>query len=51
MLLPEVMFNFDKMTLDGDTQAHVMSEIERRGGRGVVSVPSPAHIVESLRQS
>ena len=51
VLLPEVMFNFDKMTLDGDTQAHVMSEIERRGGRGVVSVPSPAHIVESLRQS
>lgn len=48
VLLPEVMFNFDKVTLDGDAQAHILEEIARRGGRGIVATTTPACIVDAL---
>lgn len=48
VVLPEVMFNFDKVTLDGDTQAHILSEIAARGGQGLVAQPSPGTIVDAL---
>ncbi|MBP3883675.1 MAG: DUF512 domain-containing protein [Olsenella sp.] len=51
VVLPEVMFNFDKMTLDGDTQSHIVEEIASRGGRAVVAVPNPGDIVCALEKS
>lgn len=48
VVLPEVMFNFDKLTLDGDTQAHILDELERRGAQAVVSVTSPTDYLETL---
>ena len=51
VVLPEVMFNFDNVTLDGVSQSHILSEIERRGGFGVVSQTSPESILEALLAS
>lgn len=48
VVLPEVMFNFDKLTLDGDTQARILDELERRGAQAVVSVTSPTDYLETL---
>lgn len=48
VVLPEVMFNFDKLTLDGDTQAHILDELEHRGAQAVVSVTSPTDYLETL---
>ena len=48
VVLPEVMFNFDRLTLDGDTQEHVIAELERRGARVGVSVPSPGAYLDCL---
>ena len=42
------MFNFDKMTLDGDTQEHILSELASRGARCVVCTPSPRSIADAL---
>lgn len=51
VVLPEVMFNFDHVTLDGDTQDHVVEEIERRGGRAVIAHGDPEGIVSAVTQS
>ena len=48
VVLPEVMFNFDKVTLDGDTQEHILDAIAERGGRALVAQPSPGTIVDAL---
>ena len=48
VVLPEVMFNFDDVTLDGVSQRDILAEIERRGGRAVVSQTSPEAILEVL---
>lgn len=48
VVLPEVMFNFDHVTLDGDTQAHILDEIRARGGTPVVSEPSPGKLLGCL---
>jgi hypothetical protein len=45
------MFNFDHVTLDGDTQDHVVEEIERRGGRAVIAHGDPEGIVSAVTQS
>ena len=50
VVLPEVMFNFDHMTLDGVSLAEVVAELERRGARVFVSTPSPEHILDTLLQ-
>jgi hypothetical protein len=51
VVLPEVMFNFDHVTLDGDTQDHVVEEIERRGGGAVIAHGDPEGIVSAVTQS
>ena len=51
VVLPEVMFNFDHVTLDGDTQDHVVGEILRRGGRAVIAHGDPTSIVSAVTQS
>ena len=48
VVLPEVMFNFDYVTLDGDTQAHILDEIRARGGTPVISEPSPGKLLDCL---
>ena len=48
VVLPEVMFNFDHVTLDGDTQAHILDEIRARGGTPVISEPSPGKLLDCL---
>lgn len=48
VVLPEVMFNFDKLTLDGDTQERILNELERRGARAIVSVTSPTDYLDAL---
>ena len=48
VVLPEVMFNFDHVTLDGDTQAHILEEISLRGGTPVISEPSPGKLLDCL---
>ncbi|MBR2684357.1 MAG: DUF512 domain-containing protein, partial [Atopobiaceae bacterium] len=41
VVLPEVMFNFDKVTLDGDTQAHIIEVVRERGGEAIVAMTTP----------
>ena len=48
VVLPEVMFNFDKVTLDGDSQAHILQEIQGRGGAPLISEPSPGKLLDCL---
>ena len=48
VVLPEVMFNFDKVTLDGDTQDHILAELRARGARALVAVPTPGPILDAL---
>ena len=48
VVLPEVMFNFDRVTLDGVPLADVEAELQRRGARVLVSVPSPAELLATL---
>lgn len=46
--LPEVMFNFDKVTLDGDTQTHILQVIAERGGRAIVVQTTPGALLDAL---
>lgn len=48
VVLPEVMFNFDGLTLDGDSREHITAEIERRGGAAVVAVPDPSALLDAV---
>lgn len=48
VVLPEVMFNFDRVTLDGATQAQVERELRDRGALVAVSVPSPGAYLDAL---
>ena len=48
VMLPEVMFNFDHVTLDGDTQEHILEEIRRRGGEVLVTMPGAPHNIDAL---
>ena len=48
VVLPEVMFNFDRLTLDGDTQDHILDELRRRGALVSVSVPNPGDYLDAL---
>ena len=51
VVLPEVMFNFDKLTLDGMTQGELFDQIEQRGGRAVVSVTSPNALLDAVMRA
>ena len=48
VVLPEVMFNFDRLTLDGDTQDHIVDELRSRGALVTVSVPSPGDYLDAI---
>lgn len=48
VILPEVMFNFDQLTLDGDSQARIIEEISNRGARTLISEPSPGKLLDCL---
>ena len=48
VVLPEVMFNFDKVTLDGVTLTDLASSIEARGARVVVTQTSPECLVDAM---
>lgn len=48
VVLPEVMFNFDQVTLDGDTQAHILEEISARRGIPLVAQTTPHAILDAL---
>ena len=51
VVLPEVMFNFDRLTLDGDTQGRILDELRERGALCAVSVPSPGAYLDALREA
>jgi len=48
VVLPEVMFNFDHVTLDGVREQEILNAIESRGGKGIVSMPNPGDLVDAL---
>ena len=48
VVLPEVMFNFDHVTLDGDTEDNIFHEIEARGGVPLVAMTSPGALLDVL---
>ena len=48
VVLPEAMFNFDDLTLDGDSRDHIFEEIARRGGIATVSQTSPRALLEAI---
>lgn len=50
IVLPEVMFNFDELTLDGVSRLEVEREVERRGGKTVVCIPNPEDILNAIRR-
>ena len=41
------MFNYDGLTLDGESREHVVTELERRGATVTFSVPAPARMLEA----
>lgn len=47
VVLPEVMFNFDKVTLDGVSLADLTAQLEARGAKVIMSIPGPTNIAES----
>lgn len=48
VVLPEVMFNFDHVTLDGMDQRSITDQIEHRGGMASVCVPSPHDLLDAI---
>ncbi len=48
VVLPEAMFNFDRVTLDGDTQHHVREELEARGALVLVEQTTPGALLDGL---
>lgn len=48
VVLPDVMFNFDRVTLDGDSQERILDELRGRGAVALVSEPSPGKILDCL---
>ena len=48
VVIPEIMFNFDKVTLDGDTQAHIVETLEARGARVLVANTTPDALLDAL---
>ncbi len=51
VMLPEVMFNFDHVTLDGDTQEHIVEELASRGAEVLVCVTTPGPLLDALLEA
>lgn len=50
VILPEVMFNFDKLSLDGVTLFEVRTTLEDRGGRIALSEGNPTDIFSAIKK-
>ncbi|MBR3234308.1 MAG: DUF512 domain-containing protein [Atopobiaceae bacterium] len=48
VVLPEAMFNFDHMTLDGDTQQHIVAELTARGATVRIAQTAPHALLDVL---
>ena len=48
VVLPEVMFNFQRLTLDGVRQEQIVEELERRGGVCAISMPNPPELLDAV---
>ena len=48
VILPEVMFNADRLTLDGGSYDRISQEIARRGGEALLAVTTPHCLLDSL---
>ena len=48
VVLPEVMFNFDHVTLDGDTQDHIVDELRGRGALVCTCMPNPGDLLDAV---
>lgn len=48
VLLPEVMFNYDGLTLDGDTRSHIACEVRLRGGVPHFATPAPNLMLDAM---
>ena len=48
VVLPEVMFNFDHVTLDGMHQADILEELRGRGAICLVTMPNPLDILKAI---
>ncbi len=51
VVLPEVMFNFDMMTLDGMTLEYITDHIVGRGGIGVAAMPNPTDQLDAVSRN
>ena len=51
VVLPEVMFNFDRLTLDGDHLDHIEEVLGLRGATVIVCQCSPRTIVEAIART
>ncbi len=51
VVLPDVMFNFDDLTLDGDAQARIIDELAARGARTLICEPSPGKLLDCLQHA
>ena len=51
VVLPDVMFNFDKVTLDGTPQADVVAKLESRGARVTFATPSPPELLGAIAKA
>lgn len=48
VVLPEVMFNSDMLTLDGGSYGHIVEMIAERGGAALLSVTSPPCLLDAM---
>lgn len=50
IVLPDLMLNFDRMTLDGSTERDVLDAIAARGGTGAFLTTLPGPLVDGLAE-
>lgn len=48
VLLPNSIFNFDGVTLDGETKAHIIEELKSRGARVACATSAPGLMLDAL---
>lgn len=51
VILPEVMFNFDHVTLDGETQDHIVEELQSRGATVRIAQTSPNALLDAIAEA
>lgn len=48
VLIPDVMFNYDSLTLDGVERCSITAELERRGATVRYATPAPSQLLDAL---